>query len=117
MWLLIILTVLVSSSAFAEMSQFYNNHVGGTVYGKSPNSMPQYFDNRGSEGPVFNHRRSDVSPYNFNVPSGMMQSNGSMFNAPMGNTPMGMPSPAPDLQQLTPMHPWPPSMPAGPMGR
>jgi hypothetical protein len=118
MQLLVIFSVIFSGSVFAEMSQFYNNHVGGTVYGRSPNGISQHYDSRGHTGTIFTNPQSGISPHTFNAPSGMMQSNGTIFNAPMGNTPMGMPAPMPDLQPLAaPMQPWGPSMPAGSMGR
>jgi hypothetical protein len=118
--LLIILMVVFSSSAFAEMDRFYNNHVGGTVYGRSPNGISQYYDSRGTPGTILTTPPFGISPYSFNVPSGMMLGSGAIFNAPMGNTPMGMPAPVPDLHQIQPAPPmqlWTPSLPAGPIGR
>ena len=114
--LLIILTVLVSSSAFAEMSQFYNNHVEGTVYGRSPNTTQQYVESRGNTGAIFNNPESSISQSYFNEPNGVMQ-NRTIFDAPMGNTPMGMPQAAPDLQQMTPIHPFGPGLAPTPFGR
>jgi hypothetical protein len=114
MRLLIILMVLVSTSVFAEMSQFYNNHVGGTVYGRSPNGIQRYSDSRETIGTMFNKPESDIPPYNFNRRNGMMYSSGTIFDTPAGSPPMGMPQAAPQL--MTPLQPFGPGL-APPFGR
>ena len=115
MRLLIILMVLVSTSAFGEMSQFYNNHVGGTVYGKSPNGIQRYSDSRETIGTIFNKPESGIPPYDLNRPNGMMQGSGTIFDMPVvGDPPMGMPQAAPQL--MTPLQPFGPGL-APPFGR
>jgi hypothetical protein len=112
--LLIMLTVLVSGSAFAEISQFYNNHVGSsTTYG-SPNGIHRYYDNRGNTGTRFEGRESGIPQYHFIGPSDMMRDRGTM-NTPMGNTPMGMPQPAPQI--MIPSQPFGPGLAPTPFGR
>jgi hypothetical protein len=77
--LLVVLTVLASSSAVAEMSQFCNNQVGDTIYGRSPNPISQYYDSRGSVGTIFNNPPSGLSQYYFSGPSGMMRESRTIF--------------------------------------
>lgn len=113
--LLIVLTVLVSSSAFAEMSQFYNNHVGGTVYGQNPNAVQRYSDSRETVGTIFTSPQPGISQYYFYGPRDMMRSSGTIFDAPMGNTPMGMPQSAPQI--MTPNQPFGSGLAPSPFGR
>lgn len=112
--LLILLSALFSTSAFAQISQFCNSdRTSGTVYGKSPNSIEEYLDSRRNTGTIFNNPEAGISQYYFNGPSGMRQDSGTILNTPMGNTPMGMPQSVPEIEQIAPMQPWTPSMPAG----
>lgn len=113
--LLILLTALIGSSAFAEMSQFYNNHVGGTVYGRGPNTIQHYSESRGNIGTMFNNPESGISQSHFNEPNRMMQDRGTIFYAPMGNTPMGMPQAAPQI--MIPSQPFGPGLAPPPFGR
>jgi hypothetical protein len=118
--MVIALSVFFSGPAFAEMSQFYNNHVGGTVYGRSPNAIQQYYDSRGNAGTVFNDPPSGISQYYFNRPSGMMQDSRTILNtpigsAPMGNIPMGMPQTAPQI--MIPSQPFGSGLTLTPFGR
>jgi hypothetical protein len=115
----IALSVFFCGPAFAEMSQFYNNHVGGTVYGRSPNAIHQYTDSREDSRSIYNPP-SGISQYYFSGPRGMMQDSRTMFNmpmggSPMGNTPMGMPSAAPGI--MIPSQPFGPGLTPTPFGR
>ena len=113
--MLIILTVFVSSSAFAEISQFYNNHVGGTVYGRNPNGIQRYSDSRETIETMFTNPQPGISQYSFSGLSGMMRSGGTILDAPMGDTPMGMPQAAPQI--MTPSRPFGLGLAPTPFGR
>jgi hypothetical protein len=59
--LLIILTVFLSSSAFAQMDRFYNNHVGaGTIYG-NPSGTHRYQDTQRNSEMLFTSPQSGIS--------------------------------------------------------
>jgi hypothetical protein len=113
---LVILTLLLSTSAFAQVSQFYRSDgTSGMIFG-SPNGIQQYYDSHGNTGTIFNNPQSGISQYYFMGPNGMMQDSGMIFSTPKPMPPV--PRPAPQLQQMAPVQPWLPSMPVGrPSGR
>ena len=116
----IALSVLFCSPAFAEMSQFYNNHIrSGATYG-NPNAIERYSEQRGSLGTMFNSRESDISQYYLIGPNSIMHRSGTIFTmpiggSPMGNTPMGVPSAAPGV--MIPSQPFGPGLTPTPFGR
>ena len=121
MLLLIILTVIVSGSAFAQMNQVYKRDgTSGTAFGTSPNSIEEYLESRRNSGTVFNNPEIGTPQRHFNGPAGMMQDSGTIFNTPMdrtpvGNTPMGIPQSAPDI--MAPAQPFGPALVPTPWGR
>jgi hypothetical protein len=113
--LLVLLTILFSTSAFAQVSQFYRSDgTSGMIFG-SPNGIQQYYDSRGNTGTIFNNPQSGISQYYFNGPNGMMQDSGTIFNTPRAMPPV--PQPAPQIQPMTPVQPLGPALVPPPFGR
>ena len=113
--LVIILSVLLSSSAFAQISQFYGSDGrSGTMYG-SPNGIQQFYDSRGNTGAMFNNPQSGISQYYFNGPNGMMQDMGTILNTPRPMPPVSQP--APQIQPMAPTQLFVPGLAPTPFGR
>ena len=112
---------LFSTSVHAQMTSSHRTDgMSGTMSGMIPNSIEEYLESRRHIGRPLHESDSGISPHSYNGPNEMRRDSGTMFsppfNTPMGNTPMGMPQGAPEIQ-MAPMHPWAPSMPAGRLGR
>jgi hypothetical protein len=100
---ILVLVVLISGPAYAQISQFYNSDgTSGTIYG-SPNGIQQYYDSRGNTGTIFNNPQSGMSQYYFMGPRGMMQDSGTIFSPPKAMPPV--PQPAPQIQPTAPFQP------------
>jgi hypothetical protein len=113
--LLTILTVLVSSSAFAQVSQFYRSDgTSGMIFG-SPSGIQQYYDSQGNTGTIFNNPQLGISQYYFMGPNGMMQESGTIFSTPRAMPPV--PQPAPQIQPMIPIHPFGPGLAPTPFRR
>jgi hypothetical protein len=104
MQVIVILSVLLTSSAFAQVSQFYRSDgTSGMIFG-SPNGIQQYYDSQGNTGTIFNNPQSGISQYYFNGPNGMMQDSGTIFGTPRPMPPV--PQPAPQIKQMAPIQPF-----------
>jgi hypothetical protein len=118
---LIILTVIFSGSAFAQMNQFYKGgDTSSAVFGTSPNSIEEYLESRRNTGTIFTNPEIGTPQHRFNEPAVMMRDSVTIFNTPMdrtpvGNTPMGMPQSAPDI--MIPAQPFGPALLPTPWGR
>jgi hypothetical protein len=113
--LCLLLTGLLSGSAFAQMSHLYNSDgTSGAIHG-SPNRTQQDYDSRGNTGIMFNNPQSGISHYYFMGPRGMMQETGTLFSSPSAMPPI--PPPTPHVQPSVPMQSWTPSTRTGRLGR